>query len=148
MANVDVVNLNGEKVGSLALAGIRKSFGTNLVLGASFTACVGTLLEAAYNWLPNPIVPVQITIQVTDQPVVEDFGVRLVGDVGLRRVSWFFPSVRVSYQARDYDHTGFSGGFAFCAFALEVVAGFGVHSGLDDGDAMQGGVHLPVAAAV
>jgi hypothetical protein len=86
--------------------------GTNLVLGASFTARIGTLLEAAYHWLPNPIVPVQITVQVTDQPVVEDFGVRLIGDVGIRKVSWFYPSARVSYQARNINHAGFSGGLA------------------------------------
>src|SRR4051794_30694139 len=43
---------------------------------------------------------------------------------------------------------GFSGGLAFCAFALEVDAGVGVHAGLDDGDAVQGGVHLAVSAAV
>ena len=89
-----------------------EELGTNLVLGASFTSHVGTLLEAAYHWLPNAVVPVQITVQVTDQPVVEDLGVRLIGDVGLRKVSWFYPSVRVSYQARDIDHSGFSGGFA------------------------------------
>lgn len=86
--------------------------GTNLVLGASFTSRIGTLLEAAYNWLPNPVVPVQITVQVTDQPVVEDFGVRLIADVGVRKVPWFYPSARLSYQARDIDHSGISGGFA------------------------------------
>ena len=85
---------------------------TNLVLGASFTRGVGTLLEAAYHWLPAPVVPVQITVQVTDQPVISDFGVRLVGDVGYRRLGWFYPSVRVSYQARSLDHTGVSGGMA------------------------------------
>jgi hypothetical protein len=89
-----------------------KEQGTNLVLGAAFTSHIGTLLEAAYHWLPNPIVPVQITVQVTDQPVVEDFGVRLIGDAGLRKLAWFYPSVRLSYQARDIDHSGLSGGFA------------------------------------
>jgi hypothetical protein len=86
--------------------------GTNLVLGASFTRDVGTLLEAAYHWLPVPVVPVQITVQVTDQPVIDDFGVRLIGDVGYRRLGWFYPSIRVSYQARSLDHTGVSGGMA------------------------------------
>ncbi|HEX5063861.1 MAG TPA: hypothetical protein VFV99_30990, partial [Kofleriaceae bacterium] len=89
-----------------------QEMGTNLVLGAAFTSHVGTLLEAAYHWLPNKVVPVQITVQVTDLPVVENFGVRLVGDVGVRKLSWFYPSARVSYQARDLDHSGFSGGFA------------------------------------
>ena len=85
---------------------------TNLVLGASFSRGVGTLLEAAYHWLPASIVPVQITVQVTDQPVISDFGVRLIGDVGYKRLGWFYPSLRVSYQARSLDHTGVSGGMA------------------------------------
>ncbi|MGE0545536.1 MAG: hypothetical protein AB7O24_12865 [Kofleriaceae bacterium] len=85
---------------------------TNLVLAAGFTDGVGTLLEAAYHWLAVPIVPVQLTVQVTDQPVVEDFGVRLIADVGIRALSWFYPSMRVSYQARDINHAGFSGGLA------------------------------------
>ena len=86
--------------------------GTNLVLGAGFTDGVGTLLEAAYNWRPTPVVPIQLSIQVTDQPVPENFGVRLIGDVGWKRYAWFYPSLRFSYQARDIDHAGFSGGAA------------------------------------
>jgi len=86
--------------------------GTNLVLGAGFTDGVGTLLEAAYHWLPARALPVQLTVQVTDMPVPEDFGVRLIGDVGWRSLSWFYPSLRVSYQARDIDHAGVSGGLA------------------------------------
>ncbi len=85
---------------------------TNLVLGVGFTDEVGTLLEAAYHWLPAPKIPVQLSVQVTDMPVPEDFGVRLIGDVGYRSLSWFYPSLRLSYQARDIDHAGFSGGFA------------------------------------
>jgi hypothetical protein len=85
---------------------------TNLVLGASFSRGIGTLLEATYHWLPAPVVPVQITVQVTDQPVIEDFGVRLIGDVGYKRLGWFYPSLRVSYQARSLVHTGVSGGMA------------------------------------
>jgi hypothetical protein len=86
--------------------------GTNLVIGAAFTQGVGTLLEAAYHWRPTPVVPVQLSVQVTDQPVPEDFGVRLIADVGWRRLTWFYPSARLSYQARDIDHAGVSGGFA------------------------------------
>ena len=85
---------------------------TNLVIGAGFTKGVGTLLEAAYHWLPKPVVPVQLIVQVTDMPVPENFGVRLIADVGWRGVAWFYPSVRLSYQARDIDHAGFSGGLA------------------------------------
>ena len=85
---------------------------TNLVLGAAFTQGLGTLLEASYHWLAVPVVPVQITVQVTDQPVIDDFGVRLVGDVGYRGWGAIYPSVRVSYQARDIKHSGVSGGAA------------------------------------
>ena len=50
----------------------------------------------------------------------------------------------VAFEAAD----GFSGGFAFGAFAGEVVAGFGVTAGAGDRDAVDGGVDLAVAAAV
>jgi hypothetical protein len=85
---------------------------TNLVLGVAFTDGVGTLLEASYHWLAKPVVPVVLAVQVTDQPVPEDFGVRLIGDVGWRGTTWFYPSARISYQARDIDHGGLSGGAA------------------------------------
>lgn len=85
---------------------------TNLVLGASFSRGVGTLLEANYHWLPARVVPVQVSVQVTDQPVVDNFGVRLIADIGYRRLRWFYPSLRVSYQARSLQHTGVSGGMA------------------------------------
>ena len=84
--------------------------GTNLQIGLGFTDQVGTLFEAAYHWAPKPVVPVKLAVQVTDLPVTSDFGVRLVSDVGWRGTSWVYPSVRLSYQARDIDHAGFSGG--------------------------------------
>jgi hypothetical protein len=86
--------------------------GTNLVLGVGFTSGVGTLLEATYQWFPTRVVPVELSVQVTDQPVPEDFGVRLIADVGWRGTRWFYPSARLSYQARDIDHSGVSGGVA------------------------------------
>jgi len=99
-------------IGGRARLRLGEEQGTNLVLGAGFTRGVGTLLEAAYHWLPSPVVPVQIAVQVTDQPVVEDFGVRLIGEVGYKKLGWIYPSARVSYQARALNHTGVSGGMA------------------------------------
>jgi hypothetical protein len=55
---------------------------------------------------------VQLSVQVTDQPVPEDFGVRLIADVGWRQLAWFYPSARLSYQARAINHSGVSGGVA------------------------------------
>ena len=42
----------------------------------------------------------------------------------------------------------FFAGLAFGAFARDVVLGLGVASGAGDGDAVDGGVELAVAAAV
>src|SRR3569623_1319621 len=86
--------------------------GTNLAIGAAFTEHVGTLLEAVFHWLPAPVVPVQVMVQVTAEPVPQDFGVRLIGDVGYHAGGWFYPSVRVSSQARAITPAGFSGGAA------------------------------------
>lgn len=97
-------------VGFRARVRIGDELGTNLELGAGFTDGVGTLFEALYHWAPNKLVPVQLAVQVTDMPVPEDFGVRLLADVGWRGVSWVYPSLRLSYQARDIDHVGVSGG--------------------------------------
>ena len=84
--------------------------GTNLELGVGFTSRVGSLFEATYHWSPRPTLPITLSVQVTDMPVPEDFGVRLVGDVGWRGKRWVYPSLRISYQARDIDHSGLSGG--------------------------------------
>ena len=50
----------------------------------------------------------------------------------------------VAFEAAD----GFAGGLAFGAFAVEVGAGFGVTASTRDGDAVNGGVDLAVAAAI
>ncbi len=83
---------------------------TNLVLGLGLNEKFGTLVEASFNFLAVPNAPIMLSVQVTDQPVLEDLGVRLIADVGLRRWSWVYPSVRLAYQARDIDHSGVSGG--------------------------------------
>ncbi len=100
---------------SLGLQGrlrIGDEMSTNLVLGAGFTEGLGTLLEAAFKWQAIPKLPIVLTAQVTDQPVPENFGVRLIADVWWRPVKWAYPSFRISYQARDVDHAGVSGGLA------------------------------------
>jgi hypothetical protein len=85
---------------------------TNLTLGLGLTQNVGTLFEASYAWSAIPRFPIKLAAQVTDQPVPEDFGVRILADVGWRAVRWVYPSLRLSYQARDVDHSGVSGGVA------------------------------------
>lgn len=86
--------------------------GSNLVLGAAATRRIGKLYEAAFTWDVVPRFPMVFAVHVTDQPVVEDYGVRLLADVGWRQLGWMYPSVRVAYQARDIDHAGLSAGLA------------------------------------
>jgi hypothetical protein len=50
----------------------------------------------------------------------------------------------VALEAAD----GFAAGFFFCLAAFEVVAGAGIPAQAADDDAVQGGVGLPVTAAV
>ena len=50
----------------------------------------------------------------------------------------------VAFEAADR----FAVGLAFGAFAGDVGAGFGVAAGAGDGDAVNGGVDLAVAAAI
>lgn len=99
-------------IGLRARVRIGDELGTNLTLGVGVTQSVGTLFEAAYTWDVIPRFPIKLSAQVTDQPVPEDFGVRLIGDLGWRAVGWVYPSLRIAYQARDADHSGVSGGLA------------------------------------
>jgi hypothetical protein len=85
---------------------------TNLAIGAALTDGFGQLYEAVFTWNVIPRFPVVLSAQVTDQPVPGDFGVRIIADVGWRGLRWVYPSVRVSYQARNIDHGGVSAGGA------------------------------------
>ena len=85
---------------------------SNLVLGVSTTQRLGSMYEGAFTWDVIPRFPVVLAVQVTDQPVLEDFGVRLISDVGWRHFDWVYPSLRIAYQARDIDHAGLSAGLA------------------------------------
>ena len=100
----------GRSYGFRARVRLGEETATNLVVGLAATRNVGTVFEAAYTWAAARELPVVLAVQVTDLPVTENLGVRIVGDVGWRRASWVYPSLRLSYQARDVDHAGFSGG--------------------------------------
>ncbi len=112
----DGIDINGceifSAIGLRARVRIGDEQATNLTLGIGVTEKVGTLFEAAFTWDVMPRFPVVLSAQVTDQPVIENFGVRLIGDVGWRAVDWFYPSLRLAFQARDVDHDGFSAGLA------------------------------------
>lgn len=89
-----------------------KEEASNLILGVAATQELGKLFEAVFAWAVVPEFPAVLSVQVTDQPVIEDFGVRLIADIGWRRYDWMYPSLRLAYQARDIDHAGPSAGLA------------------------------------
>lgn len=79
---------------------------TNLALAVGAVEGLGKLAEIAFTWDVIPRFPIVLSAQVTDQPVPEDIGLRLIVDVGYRGISWLYPSLRASYSARDIDHAG------------------------------------------
>ncbi len=90
---------------------------TNLVLGVGHIGFgsekkFGTLIEAAFTWDVIKQFPVVLSTQVSDQPVPDDYGLRLIADVGWRRWKWIYPSVRIAVQGRNINHQGVSGGLA------------------------------------
>jgi hypothetical protein len=100
------------KIGLNVRARIGPERATNLTVGAGLVEGLGKLLEIAFTWDVIPRFPIVLTAQATDQPIPEDFGLRLIIDVGYRGISWLYPSVRISYSARDIDHAGIGAGAA------------------------------------
>jgi hypothetical protein len=84
---------------------------TNLVLGFAVFGdriSTSTSFDAAFTWNVLPEFPIVLGTQVTNLPAGESTGVRLLADLGWRRVDWVYPTLRVAYQARNIDLTGLS----------------------------------------
>jgi hypothetical protein len=86
--------------------------GTNLVLGARTAQKIGSVGTIQLTWDVVKDFPMTGTVEVTDQPANGDLGVRFIYDLGWRALSWWYPTVRVSFQARTIDHYGFGAGVA------------------------------------
>ena len=99
-----------------------EEMGTHLVLGAGFTANVGTLLEAAYHWLPKPVVPVQLTVQVTDMPVPEDFGVRLNVTPSILGNGAIHAKITPEISDLDYTNAVVESGFVIPALKVSTLS--------------------------
>jgi hypothetical protein len=84
--------------------------GTNLSLGASTVSEIGFLTEIRMQWNAMPDFPLGLAVALTDQPSRGDLGVRLTTDIGYRALSWVQPTLRLSYQGRNVDHTGIGAG--------------------------------------
>jgi hypothetical protein len=79
---------------------------SNLSFAVSSLEDVGFLSEVRMQWAALRDIPLGLAVGVTDQPNNGDLGVRLSGDIGYRALSWFQPTVRVSYQGRSVQHSG------------------------------------------
>ncbi|MEO1268763.1 MAG: hypothetical protein AAFX99_11740 [Myxococcota bacterium] len=84
--------------------------GTRLELGAALTDGIGT-----EGWITLWLdifesVPMAGEVVVTNLPVGEDLGVSLNYSVGYEVLEGFTPMIRLGWNARTINHTGFSGG--------------------------------------
>lgn len=84
--------------------------GTSLTLTASTIAEIGFLSELRMQWNAVTDVPLGLSVGLTDQPNRGDLGVRLTTSIGWRALSWFQPTLRISYQARTVTHAGIGAG--------------------------------------
>jgi hypothetical protein len=86
--------------------------GTNLTFVASTLEDIGFLSELHLQWAAFPKFPLGLAVALTNQPLGADgdLGVRFSADLGVRVLSWFQPTVRVSYQGRTVNHSGLGGG--------------------------------------
>ena len=83
---------------------------TNLSLGLSALQQVGFVSDLLLETWPTELIPIGLSVAVTDQPGNGDLGVRLATDVGYRLRPWVRPTVRVSWQGRTATHAGLGGG--------------------------------------
>ena len=88
---------------------------TNLTFVLSKIEDVGFLSEMRIEWRTFARFPLGFAVGLSDQPNAGDLGVRFTGDLGWRARSWLQPTLRVSYQGRNVDHSGIGvgGGLVF-----------------------------------
>ncbi len=89
---------------------IGREVGTSLVIGGAATAGIGQRANLALAWDAVPDFPMIAEVVVTNEPIGEDLGVRLIYTVGHSFTDWLDVSARVGYQLRDINHYGLSAG--------------------------------------
>jgi hypothetical protein len=75
-------------------------FGALVELGCEGVSGVGLTARARLSWYASPWLPMGSTIEVTNFPAGEDFGVRLLFDIGLVMYPGAILRVRGGYQSR------------------------------------------------
>ncbi len=85
---------------------IGQFLGTNLVLG--FTGTTGVGIEGVVVLTIREVkrFPMSASVIVTNLPLGQDLGVRLVYQVGWRPIKWFSVDLRVGWNIRNINHSG------------------------------------------
>lgn len=79
---------------------------SNLRLGLGVLPGIGFLTDLRMQWDAIESMPIGLAVGLTDQPSEGDLAVRFTTDVGWRALSWFQPTLRISYQGRSVRHSG------------------------------------------
>lgn len=87
-------------------ARIGQEIGTNLVLG--FTGTTGVGIEGVVVLTIREVkkFPMSASVIVTNLPLGQDLGVRLVYQIGWRPIKWFSIDLRVGWNIRNINHSG------------------------------------------
>jgi hypothetical protein len=80
--------------------------GTSLLIRGARVANIGQRASLELAWDSVRDWPMSAEVVVTNEPIGEDLGVRLIYTAGRRVTSWLDLSGRVSYQLRDINHSG------------------------------------------
>ena len=81
--------------------------GTSLLIRGAKVADIGQRASLALAWDSVRDWPMSAEVVVTNEPIGEDLGVRLIYTVGRSVTPWLDLTGRVSYQLRDINHSGF-----------------------------------------
>jgi hypothetical protein len=80
--------------------------GTSLLIRGATIANIGQRGSLALAWDAVKGWPMSAEVAVTNEPIGEDLGVRLIYTVGRSVTPWLDLTGRVSYQLRDINHSG------------------------------------------
>lgn len=106
-------NSRGELTAGVQLrVRIGRDMGTHLVLAGQAVPEVGNRAFVRLNLGLSERFPLAFEVHVTDQPVGEGLGVRVVAEAGARITDAFALAARISYQGRTIEHTGFGSGLS------------------------------------
>jgi hypothetical protein len=97
-------------VGGLGKIRIGRPDGTNLVLGGGYIEDLGYEALVSVNLGILDDFPMRGHVIVTDMPVEEDLGVRLLAEFGWKATDWLEVDALLGYGIRTIHHAGFSAG--------------------------------------